>query len=293
MRHLITTKDFSKDEVLELFKEASEYLDEKPRDILKGKSITTIFFENSTRTLSSFETAAKRLDAKVLRLDVSRSSSSKGETLFDTAAILDSMGPSAIVVRHQHAGVPASLASYMHCPVLNGGDGKHAHPTQALLDLFTIMKAFKGEVENKTIIIVGDIKNSRVAASNIELLSRFGLKIILVAPPHFMPNIKLEKTYKLKEAIDQADIIMSLRTQTERHQKQMYGSLKDYANDFCITKELIKDKKVIILHPGPVHRNIDISDEVLADPRSLVLKQVKHGVAIRMAALRKLILENE
>ncbi|KGI55518.1 aspartate carbamoyltransferase catalytic subunit [Campylobacter sp. MIT 97-5078] len=293
MRHLITTKDFSKDEVLELFKEASEYLDEKPRNTLKGKSITTIFFENSTRTLSSFETAAKRLDAKVLRLDVSRSSSSKGETLFDTAAILDTMSPSAIVVRHQHAGVPASLASYMHCPVLNGGDGKHAHPTQALLDLFTIMKAFKNEVENKTIIIVGDIKNSRVAASNIELLSRFGLKIILVAPPHFMPNVKLEKTYKLKEAIDQADIIMSLRTQTERHQKQMYGSLKDYANDFCITKELIKDKKVIILHPGPVHRNIDISDEVLADPRSLVLKQVKHGVAIRMAALRKLILENE
>ncbi|TKX30291.1 aspartate carbamoyltransferase [Campylobacter sp. MIT 12-5580] len=293
MRHLITTRDFSKDEVLELFKQASEYLDEKPRATLKGKSITTIFFENSTRTLSSFETAAKRLDAKVLRLDVSRSSSSKGETLFDTAANLDAMNPSAIVVRHQHSGVPASLAKYVHCPVLNGGDGKHAHPTQALLDLFTIMKAYNGEVENKTIIIVGDIKNSRVAASNIELLSRFGLKIILVAPPHFMPNIKLEKTYKLKDAIEQADIIMSLRTQTERHQKQMYGSLKDYANDFCITKERIKDKKVIILHPGPVHRNIDISDEVLADPRSLVLKQVKHGVAIRMAALKKLILENE
>lgn len=293
MRHLITTKDLSNNEVLALFKDAEDFLDEKPRTLLQGKSVTTIFFENSTRTLSSFETAAKRLDAKVLRLDVSRSSSSKGETLYDTAANLDAMGPSAIVMRHARSGVPFKLAEYVHCPVLNGGDGKHAHPTQALLDLFTIKKHFKGDIEGKKLIIVGDIKNSRVAASNIELLTRFGLKLILVAPPHFMPNINLPKCYKLEEGIAEADIIMSLRTQTERHENQMYGSLQDYASDFCISKERIKDKKVIILHPGPVHRNIDISDEVLADERSLILKQVKHGVAIRMAALKKLILENE
>ncbi|TQR29343.1 aspartate carbamoyltransferase [Campylobacter sp. MIT 99-7217] len=292
MKHLITTKDFSKEEILALFKDAKEFLDEKPRELLKGKSITTIFFENSTRTLSSFETAAKRLNAKVLRLDVSRSSSSKGETLFDTAANLDAMNPSAIVVRHQHSGVPLSLAKHVHCPVLNGGDGKHAHPTQALLDLFTIYEHFKGDVRGKKVIIVGDIKNSRVANSNIELLTRFGLEIILVAPPHFMPKTSLKQFYKLdKNLIKQSDVIMSLRTQTERHQKQIYGSLKDYANDFCITKDLIEDQKLIILHPGPVHRNVDISDEVLADERSLVLKQVKHGVAIRMAALKKVILE--
>ncbi len=293
MRHLITTRDLANDEVLALFKDAESFLDEKPRALLKGKSVTTIFFENSTRTLSSFETAAKRLDAKVLRLDVSRSSSSKGETLYDTAANLDAMGPSAIVMRHARSGVPLKLAKYVHCPVLNGGDGKHAHPTQALLDLFTIKKHFKGDIAGKTLIIVGDIKNSRVAASNIELLARFGIKVVLVAPPHFMPKVDLPKCHRLDEGIEQADIIMSLRTQTERHETQMYGSLKDYASDFCITKERIKDKKVIILHPGPVHRNIDISDEVLADERSLVLRQVKHGVAIRMAALKKLILENE
>ena len=293
MRHLITTKDFSKEEVLSLFDEARDYLDEKPRELLRGKSITTIFFENSTRTLSSFETAAKRLDAKVLRLDVSRSSSSKGETLFDTAANLDAMNPSAIVVRHQHSGAPSKLAAYVHCPVLNGGDGKHAHPTQALLDLFTIREHFKGDIKGKRVLIVGDIKNSRVAASNIELLSRFKLEIILVAPPHFMPKTSLKFSYKLDEVLSEADIIMSLRTQTERHQRQIYGSLKDYASDFCITKARLKDKKCIVLHPGPVHRNIDIRDEVLADERCLVLRQVKHGVAIRMAALRKLILENE
>lgn len=291
MRHLTSTKDLSEAEILALFKDAREFLDEKARELLRGRSVTTIFFENSTRTLSSFETAAKRLDAKVLRLDVSKSSSSKGETLFDTAANLDAMSPSAIIIRHPHSGVPQSLAKYVHCPVINAGDGKHAHPTQALLDLFTISEHFKGRVEGKKVIIIGDIKNSRVANSNIELLSRFGLDITLVAPPHFMPNIKLKKSFNLKAALKNADIIMSLRTQTERHQRQMYGSLKDYANDFCLTKELIADKELIILHPGPVHRNIDLSDEVLADKRSLVLKQVKHGVAIRMAVLKKFILE--
>ena len=294
MRHLITTKDFNKVEIMELFKEASDFLDEKPRIFLEGKSITTIFFENSTRTLSSFESAARRLGARVLRLDVSRSSSSKGETLYDTAANLDAMSPNAIVVRHANSGVPLILAKHMHCPVVNGGDGKHAHPTQALLDLFTIYNHFQGNVEGKKICIVGDIKNSRVAASNIELLSRFNLDITLVAPPHFMPNTHLEKHYKLDEnIIANSDIIMSLRTQTERHNKTVYASLKDYANDFCIQKSLVKDKKLILLHPGPVNRNIDISDEMMSNERTLVLKQVKNGVAIRMAVLKKLILENE
>lgn len=291
MRHLLSTADLSNDEILKLFARAKEFKEGKIKESLKGHIVTTIFFENSTRTLSSFETAAKRLDAKVLRLDVSRSSSSKGETLYDTAANLSAMKPSAIVVRHQSSGVPGKLASYVTCPVLNAGDGKHAHPSQALLDLFTICEHFNNDIRGKKILIVGDIKNSRVANSNIELLPRFGLEIYLAAPPHFMPKINLPQFYKLDEILNEVDIIMSLRTQTERHERQIYGSLKDYASDFCITKERIKDKKLVIMHPGPVHRNIDISDEVLADKRSLVLKQVENGVFIRMAALEKLILE--
>ena len=289
MRHLINTRDLSTEEVEALYVRATEFLDEQPRDTLKGKEIITIFFENSTRTLSSFEIAAKRLGAEVISLDVSRSSSSKGETLFDTAANLDAMGPSAIVVRHKNAGVPQILSKYVHCPILNGGDGCHAHPTQALLDLFTIRRYFP-DVKGKKIAIVGDIKNSRVASSNIELLTRFGMEIILVAPPHFMPNISMQQSNNLQDVIDEVDVIMSLRTQTERHANQIYASLKDYANDFCITKEVVGDRDIILLHPGPVHRNVDIDDAMLADPRSKVLEQVKNGVAVRMAALEKLIL---
>jgi len=287
MNHLITTKDLSDNQVESIFQKAKKFLDESPK-LLKNRLIITIFFENSTRTRSSFEVAAKRLGAEVVNLDVSKSSTKKGETLFDTAANLDAMGPNAIVVRHKHSGVPYLLSRHINCSLINGGDGAHAHPTQALLDLFTLKNHF-GDVRGKTIAIVGDIKNSRVANSNIKLLQRFGMKIILVAPPHFLPQTTLPTTNSLDEVIDRVDAIMSLRTQTERHKYPIYASLKDYASNFCITKELIKDKDIIILHPGPVHRNIDISDEVLADPRCKVLEQVKNGVAVRMGVLDLLI----
>ena len=287
MNHLITTKDLSDNQVESIFQKAKKFLDESPK-LLKNRLIITIFFENSTRTRSSFEVAAKRLGAEVVNLDVSKSSTKKGETLFDTAANLDAMGPNAIVVRHKHSGVPYLLSRHINCSLINGGDGAHAHPTQALLDLFTLKNHF-GDVRGKTIAIVGDIKNSRVANSNIKLLQRFGMKIILVAPPHFLPQTTLPTTNSLDEVVDRVDAIMSLRTQTERHKYPIYASLKDYASNFCITKELIKDKDIIILHPGPVHRNIDISDEVLADPRCKVLEQVKNGVAVRMGVLDLLI----
>ena len=190
MNHLINTRDFSLEEIEKLLERATEFLDEKPREILKNKTVITIFFENSTRTRSSFEIAAKRLGAMVVSLDVSRSSSSKGETLFDTAANLDAMGPDAIVVRHKSSGVPHILANYVNCPIVNGGDGAHAHPTQALLDLFTMKRHF-GDVRGKKVAIVGDIKNSRVANSNIELLARVGVEVILVGPPHFLPQTDL------------------------------------------------------------------------------------------------------
>ncbi len=285
MRHLITTRDLNTEEVTALLDEAEGYLDTKHRDSLKGRLVITIFFENSTRTLSSFEIAVKRLGGEVVRLDVSKSSTAKGETIFDTAANLNAMSPSAIVVRHKHAGVPNLLSHHTSCSIVNGGDGAHAHPTQALLDLLTLRRSL-GEVAGKKIAIVGDIRNSRVANSNIELLSRFGMEVILVAPPHFMPKSNLRQYSRLRDVIGEVDAIMSLRTQTERHDHPIYASLKDYASDFCITKAALGNRNVILLHPGPVHRNIDIDDEMLNDPRCKVLEQVTNGVAVRMAVLR-------
>ena len=288
MQHLIRTDDFTKDVIEEILADAKKFSDGRYERILQGKIIITLFFENSTRTKSSFEIAAKRLGADMVHLDVSKSSTKKGETLVDTAMNLDSMGPNAIIVRHQNSGVPKILSNHTKASILNAGDGAHAHPTQALLDLYTLKEHF-GTLDGKKIAIVGDIKNSRVANSNIELLSRFNMEVILVAPPHFLPKTSLRTTHYLEEIIDEVDAIMSLRTQTERHSSQSYASLKDYASDFCITHELIGERDIIILHPGPVHRNIDICDRLLADPRCKVLDQVSNGVNIRMAILKKLL----
>jgi aspartate carbamoyltransferase catalytic subunit len=289
-KHLTNTKDLSKNEIISLFKRAEEFLDEKKRDILNGKLIINIFFENSTRTRSSFEIASKRLGADVVNLDVSRSSTSKGETLYDTAMNLDAMAPNAIVVRHKNAGVPKILSKYTNASIVNAGDGAHQHPSQGLLDLFTITKHFNSyDLTGKTIALVGDIKNSRVANSDIELLSRFGARIILVTPPHFLPNKSFNYTHDIREVIDELDVIISLRTQTERHSDPTYASLADYGHNFKITKELIKNRDLIVMHPGPVHRNIDLSDEVMSDERCKVLEQVKNGVAVRMAILEYLL----
>ena len=288
MQHLIRTDDFSVGEIEKILLDAKKFSKGGFERILQDKLIITLFFENSTRTKSSFEIAAKRLGAEIVHLDVAKSSTKKGETLVDTAMNLDAMGPHAIIVRHQNAGVPKILSNHTKASIINAGDGAHAHPTQAFLDLFTLKEHF-GDLKGRKIAIVGDIKNSRVANSNIELLTRFGMKVILVAPPQFLPKTALKTTHFLEEIVDEVDAIMSLRTQTERHSSQTYGSLKDYASDFCITSELIGERDIILLHPGPVHRNIDISDDLLADERCKVLGQVSNGVNIRMAILKKLI----
>jgi aspartate carbamoyltransferase catalytic subunit len=288
MRHLIQTSDFSLQEINTVLNDANSFADGHFDPILRNKIIITLFFENSTRTKSSFEIAAKRLGAEVVHLDVQKSSTQKGESLVDTALNLDAMGPHAMIVRHAHAGVPDILAAHTNATIINAGDGAHAHPTQALLDLFTLKQHF-GDVAGKKIAIVGDIKNSRVANSNIELLTRFGMEITLVAPPHFLPSTTLKTTHNLHNIIDNVDAIMSLRTQTERHSHQTYASLKDYGSDFCITKELLGKRDIMVMHPGPVHRNIDIDDALLKDPRCKVLDQVKNGVSIRMAVLKTLI----
>ncbi|QOY51570.1 aspartate carbamoyltransferase catalytic subunit [Candidatus Sulfurimonas baltica] len=291
MQHLIRTDDFTISEIEEILEDAKKFSDGRFERILQDKIIITLFFENSTRTKSSFEIAAKRLGAEIVHLDVAQSSTKKGETLVDTAANLDAMHPDAIIVRHQNSGVPKMLSNNIKASIINAGDGAHAHPTQALLDLYTLREHF-GDLRGKKIAIVGDIKNSRVANSNIELLSRFGMEVILAAPPHFLPKTELRTTHFLESIVDEVDVIMSLRTQTERHSSQSYASLKDYASDFCITTELIGDRDIVLLHPGPVHRNIDICDALLADKRCKVLKQVTNGVSIRMAVLKKLITQS-
>ena len=292
MQHLIRTSDFSKEEILDLFTDTREFLKFEPNEILKGKIIVTLFFENSTRTRSSFEIAAKRLGAEVVSLDVGTSSASKGETIYDTVANINAMKPDAIVVRHSECGLPESLKEYVDCPIINAGDGKHSHPTQALLDLFTIYEHFDGQTQGKRLAIVGDVRNSRVAGSNRRLLPRFGIEVNLVAPDCFKYESDDFKQYDtIKEIIDEVDIIMSLRSQFERHNLTYFESLNEYAKDYCITNELMGDRDILLLHPGPVNRNIDISDEMLKDPRSKVLTQVTNGVAIRAAILKKLILK--
>ncbi len=291
MQHLITTNDFSNDEILSLFEDAKLFLDLQSSSVLNGKLIVTLFFENSTRTRSSFEIAAKRLGAQVVNLEVQTSSTKKGETVEDTVANLNAMSPDAIIIRHSECGLPASMIEHVDCPIINAGDGMNAHPTQALLDLFTISEHFNSNIKGKKLALVGDIKTSRVASSNLALLPRFDVEAILVAPEHFMPECSNKKVRFLNEVIDDVDIIMSLRTQLERHEIKYYDTLEEYGKDYCINKDIIKDKDILILHPGPVNRNIDISDEVLLDKRCKVLNQVKNGVAIRMAILKKLILK--
>ena len=291
MQHLITTADFTNDEILKLFSDALIFEDLASSSLLSGKLIVTLFFENSTRTRSSFEIAAKRLGAAVVNLEVQTSSTKKGETVEDTIANLDAMKPDAIIIRHSECGLPASMINHVNCPILNAGDGMNAHPTQALLDLFTIYKHFDTNIDGKKLAIIGDIKTSRVASSNLKLLPRFGIEPILVAPEHFMPSNGYRKVQFLKEVVDEVDIIMSLRTQLERHEKRYYKSLEEFGKDYCITKESLGDKDILLLHPGPVNRNIDISDEMLLDKRCKVLEQVTNGVAVRMAILKKLILK--
>lgn len=290
-KHLLSTKDLDLDDISEILDEAIA-LKNAPKipPALEGKLVATIFFENSTRTLSSFEIAVRRLGGRVVRLDISKSSTAKGESIADTAANINAMNPNAIIIRHSEAGAGDYLARYVSCPIINGGDGAHAHPSQALLDAMT-MKLHFGDLRGKKIAIVGDIVSSRVATSGIDLFRRLGMSVVLVAPPHFQSLIKeepnLKKCGSLEEVIDCVDVIMSLRTQTERHNYQIYGSLKDYASKFCITRELIGERDIIILHPGPVHRNIDIDDEMLKDERSKVLTQVSNGVFVRMAILKR------
>jgi len=291
MQHLVDTNDFSDKQIANLLNDAKTFKNQRPPQLLQDKLLITLFFEASTRTRSSFEVAAKRLGATIVHLDPSRSSTKKGESLEDTFANLCAMEPEGVIIRHSENEAPQILANMQMTSVINAGAGNYAHPTQALLDLFTLVEHF-GEIKGKTIAIVGDIVSSRVASSGIRLFTRMGMNVILVAPKPFMPDSDLPQYDNIEDVIDEVDVIMSLRAQLERHASPLFDDYDEYAKHYCIDHELLEDRDILVLHPGPVMRNIDISDKMLEDPRCKVLTQVKNGVFMRMAILKLLLLDS-
>jgi aspartate carbamoyltransferase catalytic subunit len=263
-------------------------------DSLKGRMIVNLFFEASTRTRVSFEIAARRLGAETISIAAQGSSVSKGESLVDTLNTLVAMRPNAIVMRHAASGAPHFLARHLQIPIVNAGDGTHEHPTQALLDALTILDS-RGTLEGLRVAIIGDIAHSRVARSNVHLLSRFGADIVLCGPPslvpreleHLAPGVSI--TYDLPTAIQKADVIMMLRVQLERqHEAPMAAS--EYFRFYGLRLDHLELAKpdVIVMHPGPINRGRELSSEVADSQRSVILNQVENGVAVRMAVLERI-----
>ena len=257
---------------------------------LRGRTIVNLFFEASTRTRASFEIAAKRLSADVINFSPATSSLKKAESILDTARTLDAMDPDLVVVRHEVAGVPHRVAEVLHAPVVNAGDGAHEHPTQALLDLFTVLQE-KGRIDGLTVAIVGDILHSRVARSNVYGFSKMGAEVRLAGPPTLIPaaveTLGVKAYTSLREALDGADVVMALRVQNERLDGSFLPSIREYANTFGLDRGKLHFAKddAIVMHPGPVNRGVELSPD-LADHRpSVILDQVRNGVAIRMAVL--------
>jgi aspartate carbamoyltransferase catalytic subunit len=257
---------------------------------LRGKTIVHFFYEASTRTRTSFEIAAKRLSADTVSISKSTSSIVKGETLADTARNLEAMNPDAIILRHSAAGTPHMLSRLVKCAVINAGDGMHAHPTQALLDMMTIREK-KGRLNGLRVAIIGDIARSRVARSNTVGLLKMGAQVILAGPPTMIPKgveiLGAPVTFRIREAIEDADVIIMLRIQKERQQAFLFPSEREYAQYYGLTKDNLAVAKdhVLIMHPGPINRGVEIAPEVADGPFSVILDQVANGVAIRMAVL--------
>ncbi len=261
---------------------------------LRGRTVVTLFYEPSTRTRMSFEIAAKRLSADTVNLTVSASSAVKGETLADTAANLEAMQPDLLIIRHQASGAPHFLAKRLKCGVINAGDGLHEHPTQALLDMLTVREA-KGRLDGLKVAIVGDIAHSRVARSNIYGFTRMGSEVTVAGPatmlPPYLETLGVRVTHSLEDAVAGADVIMMLRIQLERMGQMFFSTLREYSAHFGLAPRhlaLAKDD-VIIMHPGPMNRGVEISPEVADGPHSVILDQVTNGVAVRMAVMLLLI----
>lgn len=280
-------------ETAETFKEISTRPIKKV-PTLRGRTVVHLFYEPSTRTRTSFEIAAKRLSADTFNISASTSSIVKGETLLDTARNLEAMNPDVIVLRHSAAGAPHLLARHVQASVINAGDGMHEHPTQALLDLLTI-KDKKGTISGQTVAIIGDIAHSRVARSNIWALTKMGARVLVAGPttmiPHDLDKLGVEVFYRPEDVIPKADVIMMLRIQLERQGQMLLPSLREYARVFGLNEEKLSQAKpdVLIMHPGPINRGVEISPAVADGPYSVILDQVNNGVAVRMALLYLLI----
>ncbi len=280
-------------ETAETFKEISTRPIKKV-PTLRGRTVVHLFYEPSTRTRTSFEIAAKRLSADTFNISASTSSIVKGETLLDTAKNLEAMNPDVIVLRHSAAGAPHLLAKHVQAAVINAGDGMHEHPTQALLDLLTI-KDKKETISGQTVAIIGDIAHSRVARSNVWALTKMGARVLVAGPttmmPHDLDKLGVEVFYRPEDVIPEADVIMMLRIQLERQGQMLLPSLREYSRVFGLNEEKLSQAKpdVLIMHPGPINRGVEISPAVADGPYSVILDQVNNGVAVRMALLYLLI----
>lgn len=305
MKHLLSIADLSRDEITGLldeadrFKEVLEGREVKKLPTLRGRTIFTLFYENSTRTRSSFETAGKWMSADVINISASSSSVKKGESLKDTGLTLSAIGADAIIMRHPSSGAAKQLSEYV-APggvgpsVINAGDGSHQHPTQALLDALTIRQRLGG-IEGRKVVIVGDVLHSRVVRSNVDLLSKLGAEVVLIAPPTLLPhgveNWRVRTSYDMDAEIGDADAVMMLRVQQERMQGGFFPSHREYATLYGMSKarEASLKDSAIIMHPGPMLRGMEINFGVADAPRTAVLQQVNNGVHVRMAVLFALV----
>lgn len=295
-KDLLGIAELEASEITTLLDTAESFLEVAARPIkkvptLRGKTVLNLFFEASTRTRSSFELAEKRLSADSVNFSGSGSALSKGESLIDTARNLEAMAPDLVVIRHQHPGVPHLLAERLpSCGLINAGDGAHEHPTQALLDAFTI-RHHKGRLDGLRVVIAGDVEHSRVVRSNIHLLTRKGARVTVAGPRTMMPvaieKLGVEVSFDLGEAVRDADVVMMLRPQLERHKGTLFPTEREYFNQFALTPERLAGAAddVIVMHPGPMNRGFEISSAVADGPYSVILEQVANGVAVRMAVL--------
>ncbi|MDE2060636.1 MAG: aspartate carbamoyltransferase catalytic subunit [candidate division NC10 bacterium] len=294
-KDLLSMQELTSDEIRLILDTAESMKEVARRDIkkvpaLRGKTIINLFYEPSTRTRTSFEIAGKWLSADVINISTSASSVTKGESLKDTGLTLQAMHPDIVVIRHPAAGTAGFLAGRLAASVINAGDGAHEHPSQALLDLFTIREKV-GRLEGLKAAIIGDIAHSRVARSNIYGMHRMGMEVRIAGPrtmlPRFIERLGVEVFTNLDRAVADVDIIMMLRLQTERQQAGLFPSLREYSRLFGLTAERLKAAKpdVLIMHPGPINRGIEIAPDVADGPYSLILNQVENGLAVRMALL--------
>ncbi len=297
MKHLLGIEGLGMDEAWAILHQARRFQQQAPERRLSGRRLLLLFYEPSTRTRTSFEVAARRLGAETVSVTAQASSIEKGESLLDTVYTLQAMAVDGIVIRHSASGAPHLVARNVHATVVNAGDGMHEHPTQALLDGYTLWRHF-GRIEGLEIVIVGDILHSRVARSNLLLLTQMGAQVRLCGPGTLLPaqlaaayGPRVRATCRLEEALDGADAVMVLRLQTERMQAGFFPNEAEYAREYGLTPERLRlaRPQALVMHPGPMIRGVEISAEVADSPQSVIREQVENGVLIRMAVLERLL----